>query len=152
MKTFKMSHRVIIIAVMVFIMACTVHAKMGIIYRNSEGDVFCTQTGWVKAGKDLYYVHKTNGMAYKRGEACRNDYRWKGNKLYYFGDDGRALRRSVGCVKLRKDGSVRYILVPGIGWRQRYNVRHRSYQVFTGGAWHDVGMRTNVPWMCDWQK
>lgn len=152
MSAFRTVCRAIIIAVMVCAMASTAYAGTGMVYRNSEGDVFCTQTGWVRAGDDLYYVHKTEGTAYKKGEACRNDFRWKGNKLYFFGSNGKALKKSVGCVRLGKDGSVALVVVPGTKGHRRYNVSEKRYQEYVNGTWWDVGMQTDIPWMCDWQK
>lgn len=112
-----------------------------------------TKTGWMNLDGDTYYIHKTNGLYYKKGEPCWDEYRWHGNKLYYFQYSGQMLKHSTRNVKLNKDHSVRYIYTPGTDRRDRYNARIRRYQRKSkDGIWTEYGMQTNIPWMCDWQR
>lgn len=110
------------------------------------------RTGWVTIGKDTYYIHKTNGTYHKRGEPCWDEYRWRGNKLYYFDCNGRMLRHNSKYIKLNRDDSVHYIYIAGTHHTERYNARTGYYQVKNkGGRWKSVGERSNIWWMCDWQ-
>ena len=108
-----------------------------------------TRTGWVGDK----YIHKTKSAMYDRGEPTKDAYRWKGNKLYYFGHNGHMLRHSTKYIKLNKDHSVHYIYTPGTNHNDRYNARLMRYQKRTRkGHWKEYGMQTNVWWMCDWQE
>lgn len=108
-----------------------------------------TRTGWVGDK----YIHKTKSAMYDRGEPTKDAYRWRGNKLYYFGDDGKILRSNTKYIKLNKDHSVHYIYTPGTNHNDRYNARLMRYQKRTRkGHWKEYGMQTNVWWMCDWQE
>ena len=126
-------------------------ASTGMYSRTSEGNVYISETGWIRIGSDAYYVHETKSRMYDRYEACRNAYRWRDGKLYYFGDDGKMAKHSTRDMKLAPDHSVRYIYTPGTGHRERYNAKLRRYQIKTSGAWCTVGNETFVWWMCDWQ-
>lgn len=107
-----------------------------------------TRTGWVGDR----YIHETKSQMYDKGEPCRNTYRWRGNKLYYFKGDGRVLRKSTKYIKLNRDHSVHYIYTPGTNHNDRYNARLRRCQKRTRkGHWKEYGMQTNIWWMCDWQ-
>lgn len=99
------------------------------------------------------YIHKTKSQTYDRGEPTRDAYRWKGDKLYYIGHNGRILQHSIKYIKLNRDDSVRYVYVPGTNHNERYNVKHRRYQKRKRNShWMDVGNQTNVWWMCDFQE
>ncbi len=150
MKSIKKAVCTIMVAVMVFLMACTVQAKTEMVFGTYDRGVYGSQTGWVRVEDDLYYFHKTSKGMYSKGEACVNDYRWKGRKLYYFGPDGKAVRKNSRYLKLHKDHSVMHIYIPGAK-DERYNADTKHYQRRIDGIWQDVGMETNIPWMCDWQ-
>lgn len=99
------------------------------------------------------YLHKTKSAMYDRGEPTKDAYRWKGNKLYYFGHNGNMLRHSTKYIKLNHNDSVKYIYSPGTNHNERYNVRLRRYQVRKkNGHWKTVGQQTNIWWMCDMQE
>ena len=136
-----------------FLMICAEGAEVStqIYSRNAQGDIYITETGWVTIGSSTYYVHETKSRMYDKNEACRNVYRWKAEKLYYFGDDGRMITKNTHYIKLNKDKSVKYIYTPGTGHRERYNVAHRRYQEKRKGRWKDVGNQTNLWWCSDWQ-
>lgn len=127
-------------------------ASTGMYSRDAQGNVYLSETGWVQIGSDTYYAHKTRSRMYAEGEACRNTYRWRGDKLYYFGKDAKAIRHSTHYIKLDKDRTVKYIYTPGDGNRERYNVAHKRYQIRKHGKWEDTGMQTTIWWMCDWQE
>ena len=127
-------------------------ASTGMYSRDAQGNVYISETGWVQIGSDTYYVHKTRSRMYAEGEACRNTYRWRGDKLYYFGKDAKAIRHSTRYIKLNKDRTVKYIYTPGSGHRERYNVAHKRYQIRGHGKWKDTGMQTTIWWMCDGQE
>ena len=143
---------IMVIAVMAAI-ALTAEAKTGMYSRNSNGDVFISETGWVQIGHDTYYVHSTKSQAYQKNEACRNTYRWMDNKLYYFGDDGRMIKKNTKYIKLNRDHSVRYIYTPGTNHNERWNAGLLRYQRHNRrGKWvTQEGNQTNLWWMCDWQ-
>lgn len=139
------------IAVMAAI-ALTAEAKTGMYSRNSDGDVFISETGWVQIGSDTYYVHSTKSRAYRKYEACRNTYRWREGKLYYFGDDGKMIRKSTKYIKLNRDRSVKYVYTPGTGRSERWNASLLRYQQRKkDGGWRETGNQTNLWWSCDWQ-
>ena len=94
-------------AILLLLIVSTAEAKnVGMISRNADGDVFLSETGWVQVGNYTYYSHKTKSRMYQVGEACMNTYRWRGNKLYYFEDDGKMLLSNTKYIKLNKDHSV----------------------------------------------
>lgn len=142
---------IMVIAVMAAI-ALTAEAKTGMYSRNSDGDVFISETGWVQIGSDTYYVHSTKSRAYRKYEACRNTYRWREGKLYYFGDDGKMIRKSTKYIKLNRDRSVKYVYTPGTGRSERWNASLLRYQQRKkDGGWRETGNQTNLWWSCDWQ-
>ncbi len=99
------------------------------------------------------YIHKTKSAMYDKGEPTRNAYRWRGDKLYYYGNSGRQLRHNTKYIKLHRNDSVKYIYTPGTNHNERYNVKHMRYQKRKkNGHWMDVGMQTNIWWMCDMQE
>lgn len=107
------------------------------------------RTGWVGDK----YIHKTKSAMYDVGEPTKDAYRWHCGKLYYFRHDGHMLRHSTKYIKLNRDDSVRYIYIPGRNHNERYNVRLRRYQVRKkNGHFKQVGMQTNIWWMCDMQE
>lgn len=108
------------------------------------------RTGWVTINGDTYYIHVSRSRMYNRGEPCWDAYRWRGDKLYYFGYDGKMIKHSTKLIRLNRDHSVRYIYTPG-NKNDRYNVRRRRYQRRKDGKWKEYGMQTNAYWMCDWQ-
>ena len=140
--------------ILILLIISTTEAKnVGMVSRNADGDVFLSETGWVQVGGDTYYSHKTKSRMYQVGEACRNAYRWKGNKLYYFEDDGKMLQSDTKYIKLNKDHSVHYIYTPGTNHNDRYNARLGRFQKHDRkGHWKEYGMQTNIWWMCDMQE
>lgn len=144
---------IVMAAAMAFILCCIcAEASTGMRSHDAQGNVYISETGWVQIGSDTYYAHKTRSRMYAEGEACRNTYRWRGDKLYYFGKDAKAIRHSTHYIKLDKDRTVKYIYTPGDGNRERYNVANKRYQIRRHGKWKDTGMQTNIWWMCDWQE
>lgn len=144
---------IVMATAMAFLLCCIcAEASTGMRSHDAQGNVYISETGWVQIGSDTYYVHKTRSRMYAEGEACRNTYRWRGDKLYYFGKDAKAIRHSTHYIKLDKDRTVKYIYTPGDGNRERYNVAHKRYQIRKHGKWEDTGMQTNIWWMCDWQE
>lgn len=123
----------------------------GMYSQNGNGDIYITQTGWTAVNGAIYYVHATKSQMYDKHEACRNTFRWRGDKLYYFGNDGRMITRNTRYIKLNSDNSVKYIYTAGTGRRERYNPARKRYQEKHRGKWHDTGNQTNIWWRCDWQ-
>lgn len=125
----------------------------GILSTDSQGNVYATHTGWLKVDGRTYYIHKTKSHIYDKGEACRNEYRWRNGKLYYFADDGRMITSSTHYIKLNSDDSVKYVYIPGTNHCERFNVNLRRYQKLTKRCrWIEVGNQTNMWWACDWQE
>ena len=116
------------------------------------GKVTADHTGWLRINGDTYYIHKTKSVKYDTGEACRNEYRWRDGKLYYFKNDGRVQKHDSHYIKLNPDDSVCSIYIAGSNYKLRYNVKRRRYQQRINGTWHDIGMQTNIWWMCDMQE
>lgn len=150
-KTALLITAVIMAVYMALFLQIIAEASTGMYSRTSEGNVYISETGWIRIGSATYYVHKTKSRMYDRYEACRNAYRWRDGKLYYFGDDGKMAKHSTQDMKLSHDHSVRYIYTPGTGRRERYNAKLRRYQIKTSGGWRTVGNETFIWWMCDWQ-
>lgn len=123
----------------------------GMYSQNGTGDIYISQTGWTTVNGGIYYVHATKSQIYDRHEACRNTFRWRGDKLYYFGNDGRMITRNTRYIKLNSDNSIKYIYTAGTGRRERYNPARKRYQENHRGKWHDTGNQTNIWWRCDWQ-
>ena len=127
-------------------------ASTGMYSRDAQGNVYISETGWVQIGSDTYYVHSTKSRAYRKYEACRNTYRWREGKLYYFGDDGKMIRKSTKYIKLNRDRSVKYVYTPGTGRSERWNASLLRYQQRKkDGGWRETGNQTNLWWSCDWQ-
>lgn len=150
-KTAYLITAVLMAVYMALFLQIIAEASTGMYSRNSEGNIYISETGWIRIGNDTYYVHMTKSRMYDRYEACRNAYRWRDGKLYYFGDDGKMAKHSTQDMKLSHDHSVRYIYTQGTGHRERYNAKLRRYQIKTRGGWRTVGNETFVWWMCDWQ-
>ena len=113
------------LALMLMTLFMTVSAECatGMISQNGSGDIYITETGWVTVDGGIYYVHATKSQMYDRHEACRNTYRWRGNKLYYFRDNGKMLKKSTKYIKLNRDHSIRYIYTPGTNHNERWSSR-----------------------------
>ena len=112
------------------------------------------QTGWFTYHGKRYYGHKTKSRLYPKGAICKNAYRVKNGKMYYFGDDGAKQTRSSRYITLNKHStSVHYIHAPGMIRRYRYNANHRRYQYLNDkGKWKDTGMQCWPYGMIDWQE
>jgi len=151
-KTAFLITAVITVVYMALFLQIIAEASTGMYSRTAEGNVYISETGWIRIGSDTYYVHETKSRMYDRYEACRNAYRWRDGKLCYFGDDGKMAKHSTRDMKLSHDHSVRYIYTPGTGHGERYNAKLRRYQIKTSGGWRTVGNETFVWWMCDWQQ
>ena len=138
-----------IIATAMIVLICLCHALQA---EAGTGLVWLgRRTGWVTIHGDTYYIHETRSRMYHRGEPCWDAYRWRGNKLYYFGRNGRMLKHNTKLIKLNRDHSVKYIYTPG-DRNNRYNTKLRRYQRRgKEGKWYEYGMQTNIYWMCDWQ-
>lgn len=141
----------IAVIMMVIMFSMTVEASTGVIGKTwYSDDITAEDTGWLYTEHGTYYIHKTKSMKYDIGEACRNEYRWKDGKLYYFKNDGRVQTHNSRFIKLNEDDSVKYIRISGSN--DRYNAVKQRYQRKINGTWHDISMQTNVWWMCDWQE
>ena len=150
-KTAFLITAVLMAVYMALFLQIIAEASTGMYSRNSEGNIYISETGWIRIGSATYYVHETKSRMYDRYEAFRNAYRWRDASLYYFGDDAKMAKRSTRDMKLSHDHSIKYIYTPGTGHRERYNAKLRRYQIKTRGGWRTVGNETFVWWMCDWQ-
>lgn len=107
--------------------------------------------GYFKIGSKTYYGHKTKSYAYPKGSICKNEYRVRNGKLYYFDDNGVMVRkntRKLPMTKFNKNGSVHYIYMKNY----RYNANHKRYQYRNkDGKWVDVGMQCYPQGIIDWQ-
>lgn len=154
--TNKIANAVLAIVMIVFMtlfLMIIAEAKThdGMFSRDAHGNIYISQTGWVRIGNHTYYSHKTRSRLYGKNEICRNTYRWRNGKLYYFDGTGRAIRHSTKYIKLNRDRTVKYIITPGSGGRERYSTKAKRYQIRENGKWRDTGNQTNIWWMCDWQ-
>lgn len=154
-KMEKIAYMIMVITMIIFMslfFMIVAEAKThGMFSRDAAGNIYISQTGWVRIGNNLYYSHKTRSRLYAKNEVCRNTYRWKDGKLYYFDGSGRAIKHSTQYIKLSRDRTVKYIITPGSGGKERYNTSIRRYQVKKKGKWRDTGNQTNLWWCCDWQ-
>ena len=140
----KMVIVIVVIAVVCTLTAIRAEAGTGMVWIGQR-------TGWITINGDTYYIHHSRSRMYHRGEPCWDAYRWHGGKLYYFGHDGKMIKRSTKLLRLNFDNSIRYIYTSG-NRDERYNVRRRRYQRRgKDGKWREYGMQTNVYWMVDWQ-
>ena len=90
-------------------------------------------TGWVRYKGKTYYLHKTNGERYKRGQATRNECRLKNGKYYYFCRDGSMATRSTSnrysiFEISKKDHTVKMIYRTRGYIEERYNCRKGRYE------------------------
>ena len=133
----------IMILMLIFLLTIPCEASTVLVGQSYGSDeiIVSGASGW--SGR--YYVHRD-------GTVTRNEYRWKGNKLYYFGNDGKYITRSTTYIKLNKDHSVRYIYTAGCNYLERFNVRKLRYENKIHGEWMETGHQTNVWWMCDWRE
>ena len=140
---------------LIFLMSCFIILTTGILRVEAKSCMLWEgrSVGWVTREGNTFYFHKTNGPYYRKGEPCVNDFKWRGNKLYYFCEDGRMLKHDTKYIKLNRDHSVHYIYIPGTHHNDRYNARLKRYQKHNRRVhWIEYGMQTSIPWMCDWQK
>ncbi len=98
------------------------------------------KTGWFTYHGKRYYGYKTSTKSHPRGSLCKNAYRVKNNKLYYFGPTGAKQTRDSRYITLnRHSTSVHYIYAPGMIRRWRYNANHKREQYLTdSGKWVDL--------------
>lgn len=119
------------------------------IYKNGK-----LKTGWFTWKGNRYYAHKTKSRMYPRGSICKNTYRVKNGKMYYFGQDGSKQTKSSRYITINKRGtSVHYIHAPGMIRRYRYNCnRHRYQYLDDKGKWINDGEKCWPEGMIDWQE
>lgn len=165
---YKIAEVMIFIYMVLLMMICTeakvtgvnVDAPAGItdIHETSSGEMYIVingkvRTGWIRFRGKTYYAHTTASQMYLKGELCRNTYRVRKGKMYYFGDDGAMVTKEMKYVSFNKDGSVKEIYPSGrMIRRYRYNANRRRYQWLNdSGKWTDVGMQCWPEGSIDWQ-
>lgn len=134
-------------------------SNSGIVYTdNVTGDTYVCdsngkiRTGWIKAGKDTYYAHKSKSYLYPKGAVAKNTFRIKNGKMYYFDKNGKLSKKDSRYIGLNKDHSVHYVYMPGMIRRYRYNANHKRYQYLKdNGKWVDVGSQCYPYGMIDQQ-
>lgn len=111
--------------------------KNGIVYDENGYDFQIYRhgkmlTGWVKYKGKTYYLHKTSGERYKRGQATRNECRMKSGKYYYFGLDGSMATKSTSSrysiFKIGKNHTVKMIYRKRGRIEERYNCKKGQYE------------------------
>lgn len=109
--------------------------------------------GFFQEGKDYYYRYHSSSPMHKRGELAKNSIRMINGKLFYFGHDGKMQRKDSHYLDIRsKDGSIRYIYIPGTHKTQRYNTKLRLKQTKRKGRWRtEAGMQYFPYGQIDWQ-
>lgn len=120
-----------------------------------SGDLMIVKNGRVKTG-----LFRFNGRMYygrKDGTLSRDCLRVFGKgasaRWYYFEHSGKAQRKDSAYIDIRsKNGTVRYIYVPGSGRTQRYNTRTQRYQNKVRGKWYDLGMQCWPYGLVDFEK
>lgn len=110
----------------------------GNLYIIKDGEI---QTGHFRYHGKWYYAHATNSGS-PLGSLTTDAFRVDPlNRWTYYQKNGAALRKSTHYIKLKSNGYVRYIYVPGTGRKQRYNTKLHRYQIKKKGKWYEVGMQ-----------
>ena len=164
MKIMKRLAAAAIIAMIILIMAGadrteakSRHPWNGIFYDSATGDSYIykhgrKQYGWAHYKGNWYYAHKKAGNGFSKGSICKDTYRVRGHRMYFFGRDGKRLKKDTGYIVLNKcSKSVHYIKIPGDP-NMRFNANHRRYQRRNKGKWEDVGMQVWPYGLIDWME
>ena len=111
------------------------------------------QYGLFKSGGDWYYRYQSTSALHKRGELAKDCIKVIKGKFYYFKHNGKMQRKDSHYLDIRhRDGSIRYIYIPGTHKTQRYNTRLRLRQIKRKGRWRtEEGMQYYPYGQIDWQ-
>ena len=111
------------------------------------------QYGLFKSGDDWYYRYQSTSALHKRGELAKDCIKVINGKFYYFKHNGKMQRKDSHYLDIRhRDGSIRYIYIPGTHKTQRYNTRLRLRQIKRRGRWRtEEGMQYYPYGQIDWQ-
>lgn len=109
--------------------------------------------GLFKSGGDWYYRYQSTSALHKRGELAKDCIKVIKGKFYYFKHNGKMQRKDSHYLDIRhRDGSIRYIYIPGTHKTQRYNTRLRLRQTKRKGRWRtEEGMQYYPYGQIDWQ-
>ena len=101
------------------------------------------QTGLIRYRGNIYYAHRTKSACYPVGSLATDCFKEIDGKWYYFGKTGKAQKHDSRYIDIRhRNYTVRAIITPGTGKKQRYYTRDHQYQIRRNGKWVPVGMRT----------
>lgn len=109
--------------------------------------------GLFKSGGSWYYRYHSTSALHKRGELARDCIKVINGKFYYFKHNGKMQRKDSHYLDIRhRDGSIRYIYIPGTHRTQRYSTRLLLRQIKRKGRWRtEEGMRYYPYGQIDWQ-
>lgn len=109
--------------------------------------------GLFKSGGSWYYRYQSTSALHKRGELAKDCIKVINGKFYYFKHNGKMQRKDSHYLDIRhRDGSIRYIYIPGTHKTQRYNTKIHLRQIKRKGRWRtEEGMRYYPYGQIDWQ-
>lgn len=109
--------------------------------------------GLFKSGGSWYYRYQSTSALHKRGELAKDCIKVINGKFYYFKHNGKMQRKDSHYLDIRhRDGSIRYIYIPGTHKTQRYNTKLHLRQIKRKGRWRtEEGMRYYPYGQIDWQ-
>lgn len=140
---------VIILAIILFFIAF-----LAILSLKAEGKTISTNKyGLFKQGGSWYYRYHSTSTLNKRGELARDCIKVINGKFYYFKHNGKMQRKDSHYLDIRhRDGSIRYIYIPGTHKTERYNTRLKRYQIKRRGRWRTPEGKEYYPYgQIDWQ-
>lgn len=112
------------------------------------------QYGLFKSGGSWYYRYQSTSALHKRGELAKDCIKVIKGKFYYFKHNGKMQRKDNHYLDIRhRDGSIRYIYIPGTHKTQRYNTKLHLRQIKRKGRWRtEEGMPYYPYGQIDWQR
>ena len=125
--------------------------------KDNEHNTYIVKDGKVQYGLiryhgNIYYAYHSTSRMHKKGSLAKECFKVVGGKWYYFTHSGKALDKDTEFIDIRhKNKTVRNIVTPGTGGKQRYNTTERRYQVKTKGKWKSVGQQCYPFGQVDWQ-
>lgn len=115
--------------------------------KDPDGNIFIVQNSRIRVGAfrwhgKRFYAHTTMSRYYPVGSLTVDAFRRLADgRWYYYQRSGAALMKSTRYVRLRNNGTVKYIYTPGTNMKQRYSTALCRYQIKKRGKWKDVGMQ-----------
>lgn len=128
-------------------------AGMAMLAVKAEAKTTSNKYGLFKSGGSWYYRYQSTSALHKRGELAKDCIKVINGKFYYFKHNGKMQRKDSHYLDIRhRDGSIRYIYIPGTHKTQRYNTKIHLRQIKRKGRWRtEEGMPYYPYGQIDWQ-